>query len=329
MPRALSNGMELEYDTFGDPDGPVLLLIMGLGTQMTAWHPNFCGMLADRGFHVVRYDNRDCGLSAFLDDCPPPDIRAVLAGDTSTAPYRIADMARDAAGLLDALGIDAAHVVGASMGGMIAQQFAIDHPSRVRSLCSIMSTTGDRSVGRGTPEALAALAAPPPRDRREAGERGVRSFSVLGSPGYPTAPEELRERAEAAYDRSPRSDGFARQYAAILASPDRTPHLRAVTAPALVVHGADDSLIDRDGGEATAAAIPGAELLVIPGMGHDLPEQLWPLLTDAIARNAARADDRVTAPGAAPTAPVPSGTAPAAPAAPAGSSGAGGPGHSG
>ncbi|WP_410539513.1 alpha/beta fold hydrolase [Streptomyces sp. KL2] len=318
MPRALSNGMELEYDTFGDPDGPVLLLIMGLGAQMTAWHPEFCRTLADRGFHVVRYDNRDCGLSTFLDDCPPPDIRAVLAGDTSTAPYRIADMARDAAGLLDALGVDAAHVAGASMGGMIAQQFAIDHPSRVRSLCSIMSTTGDRSVGRGAPEALAALAAPPPRNRREAGERGVRSFSVIGSPGYPATPEELRERAEAAYDRSPRSDGFARQYAAILASPDRTPHLRAVTAPALVVHGADDPLIDRSGGEATAAAIPGAELLVVPGMGHDLPEQLWPLLADAIARNAARADGRVTAPAA-----------PDAASAVSPGAGAGGPGHDG
>jgi pimeloyl-ACP methyl ester carboxylesterase len=301
MPRALSNGMELEYDTFGAPDRPALLLIMGLGTQMTAWHPRFCQALADRGFHVVRYDNRDCGLSTFLDGCPPPDIRAVLAGDTSTVPYGIADMARDAAGLLDALDIDAAHVVGASMGGMIAQQFAIDHPSRVRSLCSIMSTTGNRSVGRATPEAMAALAAPPPRDRREAGERGVRSFSVIGSPGHPVPPEELRERAEAAYDRSPRTDGFARQYAAILASPDRTPHLRAVTAPALVVHGADDPLIDRSGGEATAAAIPGAELLVIPGMGHDLPEPLWPLLADAVTRNAARADDRVTAPAPAGT----------------------------
>ncbi len=170
MPRALSNGMELEYDTFGDPSRPTVLLIMGLGTQMTAWRPEFCRAVAERGFHVVRYDNRDCGLSTFLDDCPTPDIRAVLAGDTSTVPYLIADMARDAVGLLDALGVEAAHVVGASMGGMIAQQFAIDHPDRVLSLCSIMSTTGARSVGKATSEALAALTAPPPGSREEAVE---------------------------------------------------------------------------------------------------------------------------------------------------------------
>ncbi|WP_051716834.1 alpha/beta fold hydrolase [Streptomyces megasporus] len=289
MPRALSNGMELEYDTFGDPSRPTVLLIMGLGTQMTAWRPEFCRAVAERGFHVVRYDNRDCGLSTFLDDCPTPDIRAVLAGDTSTVPYLIADMARDAVGLLDALGVEAAHVVGASMGGMIAQQFAIDHPDRVLSLCSIMSTTGARSVGRATSEALAALTAPPPGSREEAVERAVRSAAVIGSPAYPTPDEELRERAAAAYDRSHRPEGFVRQYAAILASPDRTPHLRAVTVPTLVVHGADDPLIDRDGGEATAAAVPDAELVVLPGMGHDLPEPLWPTIVDAVARNAARA----------------------------------------
>ncbi|MTE18011.1 alpha/beta fold hydrolase [Streptomyces sp. TRM43335] len=294
MPRTPSNGIELEYDTFGDPDRPALLLIMGLGAQMTAWRPEFCRSLADRGFHVIRYDNRDSGLSTALDEVPPLDIRAVLAGDTSTVPYRLADMARDAVGLLDALGVEAAHVVGASMGGMIAQQLVIDHPDRVRSLCSIMSTTGDRSVGRATPEALAVLVAPPARDREEAVERAVRSATVLGSPAHPVPPEELRERAAAAHDRSHRPAGFARQYAAILASPDRTPLLRSVTAPTLVVHGAEDPLVDRSGGEATAAAIPGAELLVVPGMGHDLPEPLWPPIVDAIARNAARAADHAT-----------------------------------
>ncbi|GAA2435723.1 alpha/beta fold hydrolase [Streptomyces macrosporus] len=292
MPRALSNGMELEYDTFGDPDRPAMLLIMGLGAQMTVWRPEFCRALAERGFHVIRYDNRDCGLSTFLDDCPPPDIEAILAGDASTVPYRLADMARDAAGLLDALGVDAAHVVGASMGGMIAQQLVIDHPDRVLSLCSIMSTTGDHSIGTATSEALAVLTAPPARTREEAVERAVRSAAVIGSPAHPTPVEELRERAAAAYDRSHRPDGFARQYAAILASPDRTPRLRAVTVPTLVVHGADDPLIDRSGGEATAAAVPGAELMVIPGMGHDLPEPLWPEIVDAVTRNAARAGDR-------------------------------------
>ncbi|GAA2403801.1 alpha/beta hydrolase [Streptomyces glaucosporus] len=292
MPRALSNGMELEYDTFGDPADPAMLLIMGLGTQMTAWRPEFCRALAGRGFHVVRYDNRDCGLSTSLDHCPPPDIRAVLAGDTSTVPYLLADMARDAAGLLDALGIGAAHVVGASMGGMIAQQLVIDHPERVLSLCSVMSTTGDRSVGGAAPEAVAVLAAPAPRDREEAVERAVRSAAAIGSPAHPVPAGELRERAAAAYDRSHRPEGFARQYAAILASPDRTAGLHAVTVPTLVVHGAEDPLVHRSGGEATAAAVPGAELMVIPGMGHDLPEPLWPDIVDAVARNAARAGDR-------------------------------------
>lgn len=293
MPRALSHGIELEYDTFGEPGRPALLLIMGLGMQMTAWRPEFCRALADRGFHVIRYDNRDSGLSTAFDGAPPPDIGAVLAGDTSTVPYRLADMARDAAGLLDALGVGAAHVVGVSLGGMIAQQLVIDRPDRVRSLCSIMSTTGDRSVGRATPEALALLAAPPARSREEAVARAVRSAAVLGSPAHPTPPGQVRERAAAAYDRAHRPEGVTRQYAALLASPDRTPHLRSVAVPTLVVHGADDPLVDRSGGEATAAAIPGAELLVVPGMGHDLPEPLWPLITDAVARTAARADDRI------------------------------------
>ena len=301
MPRALADGIELEYDTFGDPARPALLLIAGLGAQLTSWRPEFCRALADRGFHVIRYDNRDCGLSASFDGGPPPDIRAISAGDTSTAPYRIADLARDAAGLLDALGAGAAHVVGASMGGMIAQQLVIDHPDRVLSLCSIMSTTGDRSVGRATPGALAVLAAPQARNREEAAERAVRAAAVIGSPAHPTPTGELRERAAAAYDRAHRPEGFRRQYAAILASPDRTPRLRAVTVPALVVHGADDPLVDSSGGEATAAAIPGAELMVIPGMGHDLPEPLWPVLLDAVVRNAARADghrtDRATVSG--------------------------------
>lgn len=289
MPRADGNGRQFEYDTVGDPGQPALLLINGLGTQMTAWHPEFCRALAARGFFVIRFDNRDCGLSDHLEGGPRPDVRAILAGDTSGVPYLLADMAGDAAALLDALGIEAAHVVGASMGGMIAQQLTIDHPGRVRSLCSIMSTTGDRGVGRATPEAIAVLTAPPPGSRDEAVSLGLRRAAVIGSPAHPVPEETQRERLAAAYDRCHRPDGFPRQYAAILASPDRTPALRSVKAPTLVVHGAADPLVDRSGGEATAAAVPGAELLVIPGMGHDLPEQVWPAVVDAIARNAARA----------------------------------------
>jgi pimeloyl-ACP methyl ester carboxylesterase len=289
MPRAESDGIALEYDTFGDPAGRPLLLIMGLGAQMTTWRPEFCQALAGRGFFVIRYDNRNCGLSTAFDEHPPPDVRAVLSGDASSVPYLISDMAHDAAGLLESLGVDGAHVVGASMGGMITQQLVLDHPSRVRSLCSIMSTTGDRSVGRASPEALAALTGPQPATRGEVVARGVLLQALIGSPAYPVPEEAVYERVAAAYDRAHRPDGYARQYAAILASPDRTPELGSVAVPTLVIHGADDPLIHRSGGEATAAAIPDAELLVIPGMGHDLPEQLWPTVVESITRNTARA----------------------------------------
>lgn len=290
MPRVKSNGLELEYDTFGSPGDPALLLVMGLGAQMTLWRPEFCSALADRGFFVVRYDNRDAGLSTGLDGHPLPDIRAVLSGDTSGVPYLLADMAEDAVGLLDALDIRAAHVVGASMGGMIAQQLVIDHPDRVLSLCSIMSTTGDRSVGRASAEAIAAMPGSNgvPLTREAVIDEGVRRAAVIGSPAYPPAPEELLERVTAAYDRAYRPEGYMRQYAAILASPDRTPGLRSVVVPTVVVHGERDPLIDPSGGRATAAAVPGGELLLIPGMGHDLPEQVWPAILDAIARNASR-----------------------------------------
>ena len=289
MAQADLGGIRIEYDTFGDPSAPAMLLVMGLGAQMTAWRPEFCRSVADRGFHVIRYDNRDCGLSTLLDAFPPPDPRDVLAGDTSAVPYRIADLAQDAADLLGALGIDSAHVVGASMGGMIAQQLAVRHPSRVRSLCSIMSTTGDRAVGRATSEAVAVMSQPPATGRQEAVARGLRIQAVIGSPEYRVPEAELRGRLGDAYDRAFRPAGYARQYAAILASPDRTAALGAVDRPTLVIHGAEDPLIHPSGGEATAAAVPGAELLVLPGMGHDLPEELWPVILDAVGRNAARA----------------------------------------
>jgi pimeloyl-ACP methyl ester carboxylesterase len=287
MPRATSNGLELEYDTFGAPSDPALVLVMGVGAQMIAWEPDFCGLLADEGFHVVRFDNRDIGLSTYLEELGVPDLASLVAG-ASQAPYQLADMADDVVGLLDALGIEKGHVVGASMGGMIAQQFAIDHPDRLLSLCSIMSTTGDPTVGHSQPEALAALLRPAATSREQAIEQGAATSRVFGSPGFPRSEEELRAKAAASYDRAFHPAGAARQTAAIVASPDRTEGLRGVDVPTLVIHGEADQLIDQSGGKATAAAVPDAELLIISGMAHDLPRGAWPPIVEAIARNARR-----------------------------------------
>lgn len=291
MPRAEANGIELEYDTFGSPQDQPLLLIMGLGTQMTAWEPRFCAMLAERGYYVIRFDNRDIGLSTQFDQMPEPDLLAILSGDPRTAPYLLADMADDAAGLLDALGIEQAHVVGASMGGMIAQELTIRHGERVLSLCSIMSTTGNHAVGQPSGEAMAAIMAPRGADRTEAIERAVIVQRVISSqtPEYAVTDEVRYSRAVEAYDRAYRPDGGIRQLAAIAASPDRTEALGTLKLPVLVMHGDQDPLVNISGGRATAAAIHGADLLVFPGMGHDLPEPLWPAFVDAITGNAAKA----------------------------------------
>ena len=286
MPRAKSNGIELEYETFGNPDDPALLLVMGLGAQMIAWDEGFCQQLVDAGFYVIRYDNRDVGLSTRTEG-PAPDLAAIMSGDTSTATYRIDDMADDAAGLLDDLGIDRAHIVGASMGGMIAQAIAIRHPEKTASLCSIMSTTGDRSVGQPQPEAMAALMAPAPTNRDEALDRAVTSGRILSPVHFDEA--KARQRAGEAYDRAFYPLGMQRQLAAIMASPDRTPELAKVSAPTLVIHGTADPLVTYSGGEATAKAVPGADLLAFDDMGHDLPEPRWPEIVAAIATNARRA----------------------------------------
>ena len=289
MPRAKANGVEIEYDTFGDPAAPALLLVMGLGAQMIAWDEELCERLVERGFFVIRYDNRDIGLSTKFDDGPQPALTALLSGDGSSAPYLLADMADDAVGLLDALGIARAHIVGASMGGMIVQSIAIAHPERVLSVCSVMSTTGARDVGQPTPEAMGALLVPPADSREQAIEQSVAGSRVISSTGYPFDEERVRERAGAAYDRSYNPAGMGRQLAAILASPDRTEALGHVELPTVVIHGDIDPLVTLSGGQATAAAIPGAELLVMPGMGHDLPLGLWGSVVDAIAKNAERA----------------------------------------
>jgi pimeloyl-ACP methyl ester carboxylesterase len=289
MPRAQTNGIELEYETFGDPSRPAMLLIMGLGIQMLGWDERFCNLLADRGFHVIRFDNRDIGLSSKIEGGPAPNPIQLMAGDYSSASYTLDDMADDTAGLLDALDIDAAHVVGVSMGGMIAQTLACRHPDRVLSLTSIMSSTGSRETGQPKPEVLAALITPVPPERAAYIDATVNMFRLIGSPAYPLDDRELRKVIAASYDRSYHPAGFLRQLAAIAASGDRSQAICDIGAPTLVLHGEDDPLITVSGGEATAAAIPGAKLVKIPGMGHDLPPQLWPRFIDEIVENAERA----------------------------------------
>ena len=286
---APANGIELAYESFGDPADPTMLLIMGLGVQMLGWDVELCELLAGRGFSVVRFDNRDVGRSTKIEGGPRPDVMAVAMGDASSASYTLDEMAEDCAGLLDHLGVEAAHVVGASQGGMIGQTLAIRHPGRVLSLASIMSSTGDRAVGQPHPEAMPALLTTPPADREGYAEQVVRAFRAIGSPGFDTDEERLRERARASFDRGYYPEGTARQLVAILASGDRTEALRRLDVPTVVIHGADDALIDVSGGRATAAAIPGAELELIEGMGHDLPRELWPRFVDLIVANADRA----------------------------------------
>jgi len=279
-------GIELCHETFGDAGGRPLLLVMGLGAPMIWWDEEFCESLAAQGFHVVRFDNRDAGRSSRLRG------RANLARAylLHSAPYSLADMAADAAGLLAALGIPAAHVVGASMGGMIAQTLAIRHPERVLSLTSIMSSTGGRLVGRPSGRAMSMLLSAPPRSRAEYVETLVRTFRLIGSPGYPFDEARMRDRAERTFDRGVHPGGTLRQLAAIMAERDRAPRLRQVKAPALVVHGARDPLVHVSGGRATARAIPGADLDVVPGMGHDLPREVWPRIVRGITRIADRAE---------------------------------------
>ena len=288
--RARVGEVELAYETFGDPGDPPVLLVMGLATQMIGWPDEFCAGLADRGLFVVRFDNRDIGLSTHLDDRGAPDILAILGGDRSAAAYPLSDLADDTAGLLEALHLDSAHVVGASMGGMVAQLVAIRHPGRVRSLTSIMSTTGDPAVGMPAEAAMGVLLAPPATDRESAIQRAVDTYRVIGSPGFEFDEQALRDRAALSYDRRYNPPGVARQLAAILTTADRTADLAAVDVPTLVIHGEHDNLVNVSGGRATAAAIPGAELLVVDGMGHDLPRAVWPELTDRIAALVERAE---------------------------------------
>ncbi|HEX8085369.1 MAG TPA: alpha/beta fold hydrolase [Solirubrobacteraceae bacterium] len=278
--------VELCYETFGDAGDTPLLLIMGLGTQMLAWREDFCRMLVDRGFFVIRYDNRDIGRSTHLRDVRPPTVKQMLLRDTRAAAYTLDDMAGDAAGLLDGLGIDAAHVVGASMGGMIAQMLAVRHPEKVLTLTSIMSTTGHRLWGQPSFTVYPFLLGARPKDKEEAVERIVKLFEVVGSPGFELNEADLRDLAAKSFDRGQGDDaGTSRQLMAIIASGNRTPALRRIKAPTLVIHGRNDKLVAPSGGRATARAIPGARLVFFRGMGHDLPRQLWPHFVDLIAEH--------------------------------------------
>jgi pimeloyl-ACP methyl ester carboxylesterase len=292
---ARANGIDICYEIFGDPAAEPLLLIMGLGAQMIHWDDDFCRQLAARGFRVVRFDNRDIGRSTMLDAAGVPKRLDIFFGRRSTAPYRLSDMAADASGLMDHLGIESAHIAGVSMGGMIGQTLAIEHPERVRSLVSIMSTTGNRLVGSPTLQTYGLLFARFPRDRETYIERIVKTFEVIGSPAFPTDVPHLREIAGAMYDRSHSPRGILRQIHAISASGDRTKALRELSLPVTVIHGTRDPLIRPSGGRATARAIPGARLRMVEGMGHDLPRDLWPIFTDEIADTAARAGWRAQA----------------------------------
>jgi pimeloyl-ACP methyl ester carboxylesterase len=295
VPSVKANGLEFEYDAFGEPSAAPLLLIMGLGAQMISWDEEFCELLAAQGFHVTRFDNRDAGLSTKLDHLGVPDLSAVLGG--AEPPYRLEDMADDAARIVDGLGMGAAHVVGASLGGFVAQLVAIRHPSRVLSLTSIMSAPGGmRDNAPATQEATEALMKPAPADREGLIEHGVWVSSRISGPHFDA--EEARRQRTRAVDRSVCIDGRARQLAAVAAAPSRIAELGALDLPALVVHGEADPLVPVENGRRTAEAIPGARLLVLPTMGHDLPRPCWPEIVAAIAETARRADPRLPAPEA-------------------------------
>jgi pimeloyl-ACP methyl ester carboxylesterase len=286
----VSPGVELCYQTFGDPDGDPLLLVMGLGGPMTWWDADFCRLLAGRGFQVIRYDNRDTGRSSRIEGrVKRSTLVRAFAGRRVRAPYSMVDLAEDAFGLLDHLGLDSAHVAGVSMGGMIAQTMAITRPKRVRSMTSIMSTTGKRTVGWQHPSLLPTLIGSRAPGREAYVRASAQTWGLIGSPAFPQTAEQIRARAEETFDRGVSASGVMRQMMAVLTQPDRSARLRALRVPTLVVHGLADRMVHVSGGRATAAAIPGAELLLIDGMGHDVPPALFETFTAAIRRTADRA----------------------------------------
>lgn len=307
MAEAFARVGELDicYETFGDPDDPAILLIMGLGTQMLAWHEDFCEQLASRGYFVVRHDNRDIGRSTRLSDAPVPSLKQLALRDKRGAAYTLSDMAGDSVGVLDHLGIEQAHIVGASMGGMIAQRIAIEHPERTLSLVSIMSNTGSYWSGQPALTMYAVLLRPAPKEREAFIQRAVDMFVKIGGSGFGPNVEDLRDIASRSYDRGHDPRGSSRQLGAIVADPDRGPELRKLKVPATVIHGAEDRLVRRSGGRATAKVIPGSTLVEISGMGHGLPRGAWPQIIGAIVQTA----ERGTATRAAGSAPPQAATA--------------------
>lgn len=293
MSQITANGISLTYDTFGDRAAEPLLLVMGLGAQMIHWRSEFCEGLARRGHFVVRFDNRDSGLSEKFDHLGVPDMAelaaALMAGAPAPAPYTLDDMAADAFGLMNALDLESAHICGASMGGMIVQAMALNSPGRVRSLTSIMSSTGNPELPSSTEEAMAAMLSPAATNREESIERTLRVSRVIGSPGYPVAEEIARARAAEAFDRSFHPQGVARQMAAIVAHGNRKQRLAALRVPALVIHGAADPLVPKEGGIDTHEALQGSRLMLLEGMGHDLPEPLWQDIQSGISELTGRA----------------------------------------
>jgi pimeloyl-ACP methyl ester carboxylesterase len=277
-------GIDIVYQRFGQSDAPVVLLIMGIGGQLIHWPDGFCRALVERGLQIIRFDNRDSGLSSHMADAPPPNLPAALAGDLSSVSYTLSDMSADSAGLLDALNIEKAHVVGASMGGAIAQTMAIEQRPRVRSLTSMMSTTGDKTVGQASPDAIREVfGGPPATTRDEVIQQMLRASRAVGSPGYWRDERDVAAMAGRAYDRSFDPTGTARQAIATAASGDRTESLRQIKIPTLIIHGLADRMCDVSGGRAIASAIPGAELVLVEGMGHNLPPGLHAQIAERIA----------------------------------------------
>ncbi len=300
MPQVRANGVDIEYESFGREGDPLILLIMGLAAQLLFWPESLCEGLAAKGFRVVRFDNRDIGKSTHLTDRAAPDMRElwdnVVSGRQPEVPYSLCDMADDAVGLMDALGVERAHIVGASMGGMIAQLVAIYYPDRTKSLVSIMSTTGRRDLPPGDPDALAVLARPPRSSSREdLIETGILVRHALASPGFPQSEADIRAFVERVADRAPYDpDGIARQWAAVIAAPPRNELLKTVRCPALVFHGDSDPLFPVATAKDTAENIRGAELVVVPGMGHGFPESLVPICLKHVGDFVLKVEGRAT-----------------------------------
>ena len=289
MPNVKANGVQIEYDTFGDSSSPALLLIAGNGAQIYFWDAEFCELLVKRGYFVIRFDNRDAGLSTKFEEAGIPDfgaaIKALMEGNPVESAYTLDDMADDAVGLLNTIGIQKAHICGASMGGMITQVIAYRHPKHVLSLTSIMSMTGNPDLPQAKPETIAAVLEPAPAERKAFVEHMMNVWRKIWSPGFPFEETRARTFIEKSYDRSYYPQGAVRQNIALLANGDRRESLSTIAVPTLVIHGADDPLIPCEGGKDTALVIPGAKLFIISGMGHDMPKGVWAQITDAISDN--------------------------------------------